>query len=195
MLKYVRFLIPLVAMCLSVAYVLPVAGVTLTPGFQGFLAAMGVGTVLFGVFYVFRLLETWVINKIGGDTANRRGNTVLALSGFFIVLTGLALFGISQLLPTVVVMASFTNALIGGFWLTAVGMLVSPSPALTSVVSPVQPLPPPAPPVPTPSVTDDVAAKPGEEVSHQSELATGDDAAQAAERSRQAGETGEPNQS
>ncbi len=147
MLQYSRFLVPFLVLCLTVAFVLPLAHVGFAPGFSGFLVIVGLGAGFSLLFRLYRMIETWFVNKVGGSKVVRE-TTAQLFGGVIAVANALLLFGVSQIFPTVVLLDSVANAFLAGLALTAAGLSVAPSTALTCWSATATPVPTPSPVVP-----------------------------------------------
>lgn len=127
--RYLRFIVAPTVLSLVFAYFMPLCGVTLPAGVAGLLAAVGLGVSFSLLFAGWRYVEHWLVNRFATDQVSAHNISQLAVLSAM-ALTGAALLGVQWLLPAYFQVAALSNAVLGGFWLSVVGLSLSPAPAL-----------------------------------------------------------------
>lgn len=160
--RYLRFILTPTVLSLVFAYFMPLCGVTLPAGVAGLLAAVGLGISFSLVFTGYRYVEHWLVNRFAKDQVSAYNISQLAVIGSM-ALTGAALLGLQWLLPAYFQLAQLSSAVLGGFWLSVVGLSLSPAPALVRSfrqpgVKP-QPTPEPTPEPSAPTVENPPASE------------------------------------
>ena len=127
--RYLRFIVPPTVLSLVFAFMMPLCGMTLATGMTGMLASIALGCASTFWFAGCRHAEQWVVKTYAKDKVdayNLSQLTVLICLALGCVLLG----GISWLLPQYMHFAQWSGAVLGGFWLTVIGLALSPAPAL-----------------------------------------------------------------
>lgn len=168
--RYLRFLVPAAALALVFAYVMPSCGVTVATGFSGFLAAGALGAAFAGFYLLSRRVELWLVGRFAKNRLQANHVCQLAVLGT-IAATGLLLSGVEWLLPTVLGVTGWSAAVLGGFWLSVIGLALTPTPAITAAFrggaptpAPQLPAEPTAPAQPPVVATPDATKAPAAEV-------------------------------
>lgn len=127
--KYLRYLVPFIALSCAFAFLLPEAtGVKLPPGFLGFVMTATLGAVFALIYNGYKAVEPALVKRFTGQKVRYEH---IFYGGFLgmVVLSSLALVALSSF-TTLVTVAGTLGVVKAGFYLALIGTALVPSPSL-----------------------------------------------------------------